>query len=984
MSIQPLPSEVVAQIKSSTTITSLNGVIFELLKNSLDAGPTKIELNVDYGRGACTVEDNGQGILPSEFDIKGGLGKLYHSSKLNSKTVVHGGTGTFLASLSAMSLLTITSHHHMYRSHNTLIMHNSEVISRQTPATPQQHLATFEHGTRVTVRDLFGSMPVRVKQRSVLTEKSGFSSKEWNVLKRSIISLLLPWPTSISLVLRDANTSQKLMLKPASLDQSQISNPLVSKSCNILLQAALITPEERSSWVPVRASTSRLEVKGCISLIPSATKNEQYIALGIQPLLAIDGRSTIHDEINRLFQNSSFGSDEENEVNETEAIRRTNDSRYKVGGYTNKELKMAKKGVDRWPMYYINVNAPSTSKVLDIDHLLDDQSSSLSRITELLQVMIQEFLTKHHFRPRKARENQSRSKQPAPESIEGMPSVLSINTSGPRRELPQEKSRAKDFGHLGVNVKFPSMRRQHSQQDSPLSPFDGWSRVKSGTARNSTILKIEAGSPTNVGQDIPRPASTPLPTSHRAISLTSRTMTPESHNAAQSSRSSTPLLSSTGKLARRPFDDVCNVTSQCVTPVQNTTEVPPLSHNPVPTDDDKNTIITWINPITKVATLVNQRTGFSMPAQKLSTPLLTGCTIIPSKPCNDQERSPSPWLTSLLKSWQNPVFAPTEAPIPHISCSSSGERLLHGYHDCFTQVEIDSAFNKQSLGLHSRISKEALTKADVIAQVDQKFILAMLPSISEHKCNFTTAEMNNILILIDQHAASERVLIESLLQDLCSPSSATSLATALIFTIPVREVELFRARKLFFETWRIRYDIESVEAMGTTESQIRIRTLPDGIAGRCIREPRTLIDFLRTEVHRPLPTPLRAAPGPSPPNQESPIIPAQLSSDSNDQDWLTRINNCPQGLISMLNSRACRSAIMFNDILTKEQCEILVKKLAKCAFPFQCAHGRPSLVPVVELSGELSMLSRQEEDLDGFGRAMKRWKEGARSVPSPL
>lgn len=77
MSIQQLPEEVIAQIKSSTTITSLNGVILELMKNSLDAGSTKIDVTVDYSRGGCLVEDNGSGILPSEFGSTGGLGKLY-------------------------------------------------------------------------------------------------------------------------------------------------------------------------------------------------------------------------------------------------------------------------------------------------------------------------------------------------------------------------------------------------------------------------------------------------------------------------------------------------------------------------------------------------------------------------------------------------------------------------------------------------------------------------------------------------------------------------------------------------------------------------------------------------------------------------------------------------------------------------------------------------------------------------------------------
>jgi DNA mismatch repair protein MLH3 len=77
MSIQPLSPAVIAQIKSSITITHLNSVVTELLKNSLDAHSKKIDINVDYARGGCVVEDDGLGILPSEFGESGGLGKLY-------------------------------------------------------------------------------------------------------------------------------------------------------------------------------------------------------------------------------------------------------------------------------------------------------------------------------------------------------------------------------------------------------------------------------------------------------------------------------------------------------------------------------------------------------------------------------------------------------------------------------------------------------------------------------------------------------------------------------------------------------------------------------------------------------------------------------------------------------------------------------------------------------------------------------------------
>jgi DNA mismatch repair protein MLH3 len=78
--IRPLPADVASQIKSSASITSLNGVVIELLKNSLDACASKIEIGVEYGRGACTIEDDGLGIPSNEFKEGGGLGKLHCKS----------------------------------------------------------------------------------------------------------------------------------------------------------------------------------------------------------------------------------------------------------------------------------------------------------------------------------------------------------------------------------------------------------------------------------------------------------------------------------------------------------------------------------------------------------------------------------------------------------------------------------------------------------------------------------------------------------------------------------------------------------------------------------------------------------------------------------------------------------------------------------------------------------------------------------------
>lgn len=73
--IIPLPPDVIAKIKSSTSITHLNGVVIELVKNALDANARTLLISVDFKRGGCIVEDDGDGIPQAEFEADGGLGK---------------------------------------------------------------------------------------------------------------------------------------------------------------------------------------------------------------------------------------------------------------------------------------------------------------------------------------------------------------------------------------------------------------------------------------------------------------------------------------------------------------------------------------------------------------------------------------------------------------------------------------------------------------------------------------------------------------------------------------------------------------------------------------------------------------------------------------------------------------------------------------------------------------------------------------------
>ncbi|KAG0645876.1 DNA mismatch repair MLH3 [Hyphodiscus hymeniophilus] len=984
MSIQPLPHDVVAQIKSSTAITSLNGVIMELMKNSLDAGSTKLEISVDYSRGGCVVEDDGFGILPSEFRQDGGLGKLYHSSKLNSQTPVHGGRGTFLASLGATSFLTITSHHDQHRSHNTLNMHKSEIVSRQVPAPAQQHLSHSDHGTRVTVRDLFGNMPVRVKQRALASGKQ--SGKEWNHLKSSVVLLLLAWPTGLAVTIRELATNQKMVVRG-----SPRSGPMteISRVCSILSQSSFIVPEEKASWVSVGASTNNLLVSGTISLEPSPTKLVQFMSLDIQPILALEGQNILYDEMNKLFLNSAFGNKENaDEPDALERSRRAEDARYKGNGYTIKELKGGKKGVDRWPMFYLNIQQTNTAAVpqsFNADEIFGNNANSLSAIIEVLQALVFEFLTKHHFNPKASHGQRSRKYNVTDvrQQIE-QNSVLrdrnmvkfgsSLSKNGPppkRFEIERKKFARIPNPHpdlLGTNVRMPSLRHSLSADSS----FDAWPRIKAGTSK--PVLH----NPSSVlsAANIQRPSTAPP------------SMLPPSINS-RALPLSTSLISSTGKIIRRPFDDVPTSSSRSKSiPVRILpTNSVQLQHtvsqdSPISlalTKDIDDDTLTWINPITKVESIVNKRTGHAVAAtnHKPVASIFQTPRVSPSQTIHSDvsfvSSEPSPWLSNVLERWENPVFFQAEPSIPQLSLNGETDQVLHGHrHNC-TQFDISRAFTEVSSGIQGRISKQALGNVEVIGQVDRKFILVKLQSSG---ISVTGSKM---LVIIDQHAADERIRVENLVAELCTPRSerrtdesgivTTTLEEGIVFEVSETDLEMLGRKRNYFAEWGICFDLphasqnphgQQVATGKGAKRMLTVRSLPPCIVERCKSDPKTLLDLIRMELYS----------NSNPSHASSTYAAPETVSKS----WLKRIHSCPRGILDMINSRACRSAVMFNDVLSKDQCEVLVKRLSQTAFPFQCAHGRPSLLPLLELGALGAGRWAGEDGGSGFGAAVKKWK----------
>jgi DNA mismatch repair protein MLH3 len=1015
--ILPLSEDAISQITSSKQITSLSGVILALLENALDADATKIDVAVNFGRGSCVVEDNGCGIPSTEFSEDGGLGKLHHTSKTTSGQTTHGSSGTYLASLAALSMLSIVSRHLSEDVSATMIMHQGRVVARHLPSPPTNELTAFgTHGTQVSVNDLFGNMPVRVKQRA-LHDVRGTSTDDrtWLDLKRSISALLLAWKAPCSVKLRDSESHNKNLTISGS--HSTVSSALTERNLNtlqgkavrydlrdafpLLFQAGLAPFVSRSQWVPVSASTSRLSCHGLICLDPSPTRLCQFVSIGIEPCSSISGHSLIYETINKLFSNSSFGTVTEQDI----AGKDRRGLRSSDNDATTQQK--TSKGIDRWPMFVLQLKFKGETEM----PARDQRENQLKQILDVLEAMIRQWLDVNDHRPQQKR---TRKIQYPVADGNTTSSPLQIarrdlhprfgNESSPyhktsvsgRLSTATEGRAANVFGDEAHMYNSPSKRLRTSGDIGHLS------RIKSGK-------KDVAASPG-------------LPRSPVAVGSTHFTLPPlepgslsRHFKATKPSRDalSTSVVNAASKIAdlptMTPSDDYGSISEtdllNAAASADDTIQTHPVKHSDATADkiSDHDDIVEWRDPVTKQTFKVNSRTGIVVPSDRPDTSLNALMNTGPRRPASAAtattaagrpltltgrvasagERTSDHSVPTFLRDWQNPVFAcQAEQIIPIASVRGPGMDTSDSGDHCCSHKDVSNYFAASTAGAPSKLSKTDLQHARVINQIDAKFVLCSLTSIGSG---------TQTLVLVDQHAASERVILESLLSDLCSPidklSPAASLRTnldcasavstvlldqQLLFEVTREEHDLFRSHAPLFARFGILYDLRA-----TTEGKVRhtlaTRALPPAIAERCKLFPKLLIDLLRSEIWSRVDSGTSLAAG-------------QPDVLREEQGWLERIGSCPKALLDIVNSRACRSAVMFNDVLSIRECEELMAKLARCAFPFMCAHGRVSMVPIGTVGGDgetifdeqcgRPVLDKVDAEERAFSRAFRDWRPG--------
>lgn len=167
--IQRLSPRLANQIAAGEVVERPASVIKEILENSLDAGASRIEIDIESGGvKLMRVRDNGRGIEKEDLPLalaRHATSKIKELDDLEAVATL-GFRGEALASISSVSRLALTSNHKLTQSGWQAKTEGRDMDTEVIPAPHPQ-------GTTVEVRDLFFNTPAR--RKFLRTEKTEFN-----------------------------------------------------------------------------------------------------------------------------------------------------------------------------------------------------------------------------------------------------------------------------------------------------------------------------------------------------------------------------------------------------------------------------------------------------------------------------------------------------------------------------------------------------------------------------------------------------------------------------------------------------------------------------------------------------------------------------------------------------------------------------------------------------------------------------------------
>jgi len=226
-----LTPDVIAKIAAGEAVDRPASVVKELLENAIDAGATRIEINLkDAGRELVHIKDNGSGISPSDLER---IFQRHATSKISSiedleKLLSMGFRGEALYSIAAVSDVTLKTQSVMPspKDNNTAwVLHVRGGIRQSLEPAAISHT-----GTDIKVAELFFNTPAR---RKFLKNNAAELRQVLNI----VVPYTLIYPEKRFLLTHEGRTL--LDLRPAS---SQLDR--VAAALNLNMHHFLETDQE--------------------------------------------------------------------------------------------------------------------------------------------------------------------------------------------------------------------------------------------------------------------------------------------------------------------------------------------------------------------------------------------------------------------------------------------------------------------------------------------------------------------------------------------------------------------------------------------------------------------------------------------------------------------------------------------------------------------------------------------------------------------
>jgi len=156
--IRVLPEQLANRIAAGEVVERPASVVKELLENSIDAGASRIEIEIESGgTRLIRVIDNGEGMVEDDVLLcleRHGTSKIKEDHDLEAISSL-GFRGEAIPSISSVSRMTITSRQEETELGTTVILNYGKLFKIHETGCPR--------GTIIEIRNLFGNTPARKK-----------------------------------------------------------------------------------------------------------------------------------------------------------------------------------------------------------------------------------------------------------------------------------------------------------------------------------------------------------------------------------------------------------------------------------------------------------------------------------------------------------------------------------------------------------------------------------------------------------------------------------------------------------------------------------------------------------------------------------------------------------------------------------------------------------------------------------------------------